>query len=79
MRRVCGYLSHAWGALRRRLRQSDGLTIIEYGVFAAFVVMLLVGATIVVGPKLKNWVVDTIHCITDKNATEGPNGGACNR
>lgn len=54
----------AWSRLRRDQR---GLTAVEYGVFAAFVVLLLVGAAIVIGPKLQKFMVDTVNCITTTN------------
>lgn len=58
--------SNAWHRARQWMREESGLTIVEYGVFAAFVVLLLVGAALLVGPKMKDWVVDTVDCIIDK-------------
>ena len=49
--------------VRAFLRDETGLTAIEYGVFAAFVVLALVAAAIIVGPKLRDWIILTIDCI----------------
>ncbi|HLO03569.1 MAG TPA: Flp family type IVb pilin [Symbiobacteriaceae bacterium] len=49
-------------------RNRKGLTAIEYGVFAAFIVLMLVGAAVVIGPQLKTWLTGTITCITDRHA-----------
>lgn len=54
------------GAARlvRRLREEqEGLTMIEYGVTAAFLVLFLVGAAMLVGPKLATWIDATIDRI----------------
>lgn len=48
---------------RAFLREEKGLTAIEYGVFAAFVVLALVAAAIIVGPQLRDWIIRTIDCI----------------
>lgn len=52
-----------------RYPSRKGLTAIEYGVFAAFIVLMLVGAAVIVGPQLKTWITSTITCITDRHAT----------
>lgn len=50
-------------------RNRRGLTAIEYGVFAAFIVLMIVGAAVVIGPQLKTWMTGTVDCITDRKAT----------
>lgn len=60
-------IQNGWDRMWRSLREEKGLTAIEYGVFAAFVVLLLVGAAVIIGPKLKVWITGTIDCITTKN------------
>lgn len=63
---IGGYvrLMNAWDRLRRALRPENGMTMIEYGVFAAFVVVILVGAAMTIGDELSDWLKDTIWCIT---------------
>jgi Flp pilus assembly pilin Flp len=58
-------LQTAWLRLRRA---QQGLTAIEYGVFAAFVVLMLVGAAVIIGPQLRTWIENTVTCITKRNA-----------
>ena len=36
---------------------------VEYGVAAAFLVLFLVGALMVVGPQLRNWIIATMNRI----------------
>lgn len=50
-------------------RNRKGLTAIEYGVFAAFIVLMIVGAAVIIGPQLRGWLTGTVNCITDRNAT----------
>lgn len=55
----------------RRLRGRRGLTAIEYGVFAAFIVLMLVAAAAWMGPQLRDWLKGTVTCITDRKNTTG--------
>lgn len=50
-------------------RNRKGLTAIEYGVFAAFIVLMIVGAAVVIGPQLKTWLTGTVTCITKGHET----------
>jgi Flp pilus assembly pilin Flp len=52
-------------AVRRVREEQAGLTMIEYGVAAAFLVLALVGAAVLVGPQLKNWLVNTVNDIVN--------------
>lgn len=49
--------------VRRLRREQQGLTMIEYGVTAAFLVLFLVGALAIAGPQLKTWITTTINNI----------------
>jgi Flp pilus assembly pilin Flp len=52
----------------RRLREDQaGMTMIEYGILAAFVLLLLVGAATLIGPQLKTWITNTISNIINGN------------
>lgn len=54
--------------LSRRIReQQQGMTMIEYGVAAAFLVLFLVGAAMLVGPKLVTWIDQTVTNIINGN------------
>jgi Flp pilus assembly pilin Flp len=62
--RVQGWVATVGQRLRR---EQEGLTAIEYGVFAAFVVLMLVVAAVTIGPKLSQWLIHTIDCIIGGN------------
>ncbi|HYG59449.1 MAG TPA: hypothetical protein VD902_15410, partial [Symbiobacteriaceae bacterium] len=47
-------------AVRRLQGEQKGLTMIEYGVAAAFLVLVMAAAALVAGPKLSVWIGDTI-------------------
>jgi Flp pilus assembly pilin Flp len=50
----------------RRVREEQaGLTAIEYGVFAAFIVLAIVLAAVTIGPKLTLWLTRTMDCIME--------------
>jgi len=53
-----------WQVLHRLHSEQDGLSMIEYGVMAAFLILCLVGAATIAGPALKQWILDTIEKIT---------------
>lgn len=59
-----------WGRVRRLLREQTGMVGIEYFVFAAFVVLLLVGVYLWMGPELGKWMKKTIKCLLDSSATD---------
>ncbi|HYF94503.1 MAG TPA: hypothetical protein VD969_19980 [Symbiobacteriaceae bacterium] len=56
---------------RKLLDDQRGLTAIEYGVFAAFLVLALVGVAVFAGPQLKTWMMGTMCGIMNKNYTPG--------
>lgn len=58
---------------RRLLREQLGLTAIEYGVFAAFLVLALVAVAVFAGPELQKWMNETMCGIMNKKYV----GGAC--
>lgn len=63
---VAMYVRARNGAARlgRRLQEEQkGMTMIEYGVAAAFLVLALVGAALIVGPELTTWLTTTIRNI----------------
>lgn len=43
-----------------RMRDEAGLTAVEYGVFAAFIVLAISVVAFTVGPKLSKWIGDTL-------------------
>ena len=43
--------------------EQKGLTMIEYGVAAAFLVLVMAVAAFAAGPKLSKWIADTIDNI----------------
>lgn len=47
----------------RRLRDEDGMSMIEYGVLGAFVIAALVAAAVTIGPQLQNWIINTVNDI----------------
>lgn len=47
-------------------RGQRGLTMVEYGVMAAFVVLILTGVALVAGPKLGEWMKETLCGIMNK-------------
>lgn len=49
-----------WRLGRRIREEQQGLTMIEYGVAAAFLVLLMAGAALTVGPELRDWLVETV-------------------
>ena len=49
--------------VRRLRKEQQGLTMVEYGVAAAFLVLFLVGALMVVGPQLRAWIIATMNRI----------------
>jgi Flp pilus assembly pilin Flp len=49
--------------VRRLRKEQQGLTMVEYGVAAAFLVLFLVGALMVVGPQLRDWIKATMNRI----------------
>lgn len=51
-------------SMRSLVQKQEGLTVLEYGIFAAFVLLFIVGAAIIVGPQIKGWIVGTITSIT---------------
>ncbi|MDF2628846.1 MAG: hypothetical protein K0R39_2677 [Symbiobacteriaceae bacterium] len=51
--------------MRRLRKEQQGLTMVEYGVAAAFLVLFLVGALMIVGPQLKNWITVTMDRIVN--------------
>ncbi len=57
--------------IREALRDERGLTAIEYGVFAAFVVLALSVAAFTIGPELRDWMIERVRCIM-----QGGNGCA---
>ena len=72
MMMVQSYVRASCGVHRlvRRLRkEQQGLTMIEYGVAAAFLVLFLVGALMVVGPQLRTWIQATMTRIINGQGT----------
>jgi Flp pilus assembly pilin Flp len=59
VRAMCGVQR----VVRRLRKEQQGLTMVEYGVAAAFLVLFLVGALMVVGPQLRNWIIATMNRI----------------
>lgn len=58
--------------LGRRLKQEEqGLTAIEYGVFAAFMVLALTGVALFAGPQIKQWMMESLCGIMNKHYTAG--------
>lgn len=50
--------------MRRWLAEKqEGVTALEYAVLAAFIVLFIVGAAVVAGPKIKGWMNETISDI----------------
>lgn len=47
-------------ALDRVRREQDGLTAIEYGVFAAFIVLTIAVMAFTIGPRLSDWINTTL-------------------
>jgi Flp pilus assembly pilin Flp len=67
---------YVWGQvamcrLGRKLKQQDGLAAIEYGVFAAFLVLSLVAVATFAGPALKLWMMQTMCGVMGKSFTAG--------
>lgn len=56
-----------------RLQEEHGLSAIEYGVFAAFLVLALVAVATFAGPALKDWMLGTMCGIMGKTYS----GGSC--
>lgn len=56
---------------QKLLRDQRGLSAIEYGVFAAFIVLALVGVAVFAGPQLKTWMMGTMCGIMGKQYTNG--------
>ncbi|HWI52474.1 MAG TPA: hypothetical protein VNT01_10085 [Symbiobacteriaceae bacterium] len=56
-------------AVRRLRKEQEGLTMIEYGVAAAFLVLFLVGALMIVGPQLRTWITTTMNRIINGQGT----------
>lgn len=51
------WIRSGWGRLRR---DESGLTAIEYGVFAAFIVLAISVVAFTVGPKLAAWIENAL-------------------
>ena len=49
--------------VHRLAEERQGLTMIEYGVAAAFIVLLIVGVLAGVGPSLATWIRNTLNSI----------------
>lgn len=57
--------------IKRLVTDEAGLSAIEYGVFAAFVVLALVGVAMFAGPEVKKWMLQTMCGIMGKNYVNG--------
>lgn len=76
---------YVWGRnglarwVRRLSYEESGLSGIEYGVFAAFIVLALVAVAGLMGPQLKNWIGETMCNIMGKTWTAGAgtSAGSC--
>jgi Flp pilus assembly pilin Flp len=56
-------------SLRRMLKDEKGLVFLEYSVFAAFLLLMIIGIYLWLGPKLKTWVSNTYDCFTEQTTT----------
>lgn len=65
MARLIACVCTAWQRFRKR---QEGLTMLEYGALAAFLLLILVSAVTFVGPQLRDWLIDTM---TDLMAGRG--------
>lgn len=62
--------------VRRFFQEESGLSMIEYGVMAAFVIAGLAILFIAVGPQLKDWMGSSICSIMGKTY-KGGSGSMC--
>jgi len=47
--------------LERLVREEDGLSMLEYVMLAAFLLLVLLGAVTLVAPELRDWVEETMN------------------
>lgn len=57
--------------MQRFLSEEDGATMIEYGLLAALIALVVAAAVVTVGTALENRFNDVEACVDD------PTGGAC--
>lgn len=60
------YVKARMAAMKARkwlAEKQEGMSMIEYVVLGAFIVLFLVGAAVIVGPKLKDFATNTIDDI----------------
>lgn len=51
------------------LREEKGLVFLEYVTFASFLLLMVIGIYIWLGPRLKTWVSDTYDCFTEQTTS----------